>query len=132
MSKKVKESKLRTSIMSILDDYVEDVSGATQKAIDKTARATVKQLKSYRPDGAGAYGSWDTYLKNWTSTSDKDKYTMKSTIHNKKKYMLAHLLEKGHNKQGQPWAKPYVHIKIADDKAKRLIEDYLEEEIMKL
>ena len=47
-SKKTTPDQLRADIMNLLEDYVEDVEGATQKAIDATARQTVKQLKNYR------------------------------------------------------------------------------------
>lgn len=133
-SKRNTPDQLRADIMNLLEDYVEDVEGATQKAIDATARQTVKQLKNYRPSGAEQYGSWSKYLSGWTSSQDHiGRYTYKRIVHNKGKYMLAHLLEKGHkNANGQQHAKAYPHISIAEDKAKTIIEKELEKEINKL
>lgn len=134
MSGTIKPDKVSSAIMSILEDYTEDVEGATEKAIDKVARQTVKNLKNYRPDGAEAYGSWTKYLAGWTSRADKtSKYKYKRTVHNKTRYMLAHLLEHGHNdKSGQPFAKAFPHIKIAEDKAAKLIDTEITKEIEKI
>ena len=132
-SKRTTPDQLRADIMNLLEDYVEDVEGATQKAIDATARQTVKQLKNYRPNGAEQYGSWTKYLAGWTSAQDNtSRYRYKRIVHNKDKYMLAHLLEKGHNRNGKPYAQAYPHIAIAEDKAKAIIEKELEKEIKAL
>lgn len=123
--------KMRLSVMSILEGYTEDVETATKTAIDKTAKKTVKQLRNYRPNGAENYGRWDKYLKGWTSSEDKlAKYQYRRTIHNKTRYSLAHLLEKGHkDKNGKPHSRAYPHIEIAEDKAKNWFEEELEKEI---
>lgn len=130
----IKADKVSSAILSLLEDYADDVEGATEKAIDATARQTVKNLKNYRPAGAEVYGSWDKYLAGWTSTSDKlSSYSYKRKVHNKTKYMLAHLLEHGHNDiHGNKFADPFVHIKIAEDKAAKLIESNIEKEIKKI
>lgn len=134
MSVTIKPDKMSSTIMSLLEDYAEDVVGATEKAIDSTARKTVKQLHNYRPAGAEAYGKWDVYLKGWTSSLDKtSRYDYTRIVYNKKRYMLAHLLEKGHrDKSGRDIARPFPHIQIAEDKAKKLVEQELEREISKL
>lgn len=133
MAKVTQADKMRSSIMSLLEGYVEDVEGATDKAIDATARQTVKQLRNYRPNGAEKYGSWDAYLKGWTSQQEKgSKYAYKRIIHNKRRYMLAHLLERGHRMKNGQMTKAYVHIEIAEDKAKTILEKQIEKEVGKL
>lgn len=132
MAKSVKADSLKASIMSMLEDYGEDVESATQKAIDTTAKKTVSQLRRYTPDGAGFWNSWDRYLKGWMSSAESQKYAYKRIVHNKK-YQLVHLLEKGHkDKHGNPHSKAFPHVSIAEDKAKGIFEKELKKEIENL
>lgn len=82
----------------ILENYSKDVKEATNKAIEKTARQSVRKLKNTSPKKTG------DYAKGWAVKKERSRdgiYTI--TVHNKTDYQLTHLLENGHvvrNKKG--------------------------------
>lgn len=82
----------------ILENYSKDVKEATNKAIEKTARQSVRKLKDTSPKKTG------DYAKGWAVKKERSRdgiYTI--TVHNKTDYQLTHLLENGHvvrNKKG--------------------------------
>lgn len=82
----------------ILNSYSKDVKDATNKAIEKTARGSVRKLKDTSPKKTG------DYAKGWATKKERSRdgiYTV--TVHNKTDYQLTHLLENGHvvkNKKG--------------------------------
>lgn len=89
---------VQQQMKDILSSYSKDVREATNKAIEKTARQSVRKLKDTSPKKTG------DYAKGWTTKKERSHdgiYTV--TVHNKTDYQLTHLLENGHvirNKKG--------------------------------
>lgn len=86
---------LDVQLKGILNEYEERVQDVTDKAITKTAREAVQQLKNTSPKRTG------DYAKGW---SVKKVGRLTQTIYNKTDWQLTHLLNNGHivrNKYGE-------------------------------
>lgn len=118
-----------------IEKSLKDFEGVTDKAcaagVMDTAQDAVKELRAARPIGsegspAGKYSSWADYNKGWGifQTKTDQRYHIKATIHNKTKYRLTHLLEKGHAKVGGGRTQAFPHIApVADDCENKLVEN---------
>lgn len=111
-------------IGEILDEYMDDVKDATEKAMSKVAREGAKTLRSTSPRKTGDYG------RGWAVKRENGFMGIPSfIIHNKTDWQLTHLLEFGHvirNKYGTYGRAPaYPHIKPVETWA----QDELPEEI---
>lgn len=97
---------------------------ALKTSIDKTAKETVSKIKGEAPSKSGKYA------KGWSSkvTTQPGRGTYGRTVYNGKRYMLAHLLQKGHG--GPRPAGPHPHIP-ADEETEALLEKNLESEMLK-
>lgn len=97
---------------------------ALQVSVDKTARETVKKIKGKAPVKTGKYRS------GWTHkvTRKAGRGSYGRTVHNSKRYMLAHLLQHGHG--GPRPAGPHPHIP-SDEETAVLFEQNLEKEMLK-
>ena len=112
----------------ILDDVYEEEKSEVTKAVRETAKETVESLKTDFPEGAGVYHNWNDYASGWTSTTSKDAYGgIKAVIRNKDKYMLTHLLEKGHLNRDGSMSKAFPHIEPAVEEAFEEIERKLKD-----
>lgn len=126
MSKKIKIDDLSKEISNIMKDYVDATEECVEKAVTKTAKEALRELKGANPPGSGKYGSWSEYNKSWkiTQTKTDKRYHKKATIHNVKYYRLTHLLEKGHAMVGGGRTREFPHIKpIADISELSLMEN---------
>lgn len=133
MARTTKIADFSTELMGILNDYEAEVEAAAEKAVDKTGKKTAKYLRSVIsiPADAEKYGLWDDYIKTWTSSKRKNtKYLHNRSVHNKRKYMMVHLLEKGH--EGPIHAKAYPHVEIAEKKGIKMLEDEMIKEVEKI
>lgn len=111
-------------IMSLMQEYSNDVAKDMKVDAKEIAKEAVKELKATSPVGEGSRKGH--YNKGWTYSVGKDSaYKIGITVHNSKKPGLAHLLEKGHAKRGGGRAsgdvKARVHISPVEQK---VIENY--------
>ena len=75
----------------ILKEYTEEVGELTNDVMRNASRGTVQELKSTSPKLSG------DYAKDWAVKTEKGFGKSKIYIvHNRKHYMLTHLLENGH------------------------------------
>ena len=115
--------------MKILDEFKDVTEDQVGMGIIETADKAVSELQTAKPSGAEKYGSWNAYLADWTRTnlSKKGADGFKVSIHNKKHYQLAHLLEKGHaiRSGGREvgHARAFPHIAPVAEKAENSLED---------
>lgn len=75
----------------ILTEYVKDVDELTNETMKKASRDTAKELKTTSAKRSG------DYAKDWAVKTENGFGKSKIYIvHNRKHYMLTHLLENGH------------------------------------
>lgn len=115
MARKVRPLDLDKAMAKILDEYGENVTEATKKAVMTVAKQTQKEIKSKSPVRRHNGGK---YRKGWTVTQSKPSRTgTEAIVHNRSRYQLTHLLEKGHAKRNGGRTKPIVHIAPAEEHA---------------
>jgi hypothetical protein len=131
--KTIKVDALASEIMSLLHEYVNDVTSDMKKDIDSVARGTVKRIKEEAPvrhDGRKKKYEPGSYRDSWRSTIDEENSYRKSRIvyASKHQYSLTHLLENGHRivrpdktNTGRK-TQPIAHIKPAEDWAVNELE----------
>lgn len=99
-------SEMDKILLEELDEYfdlcVEDIQAAQQDA----AKWAVKELRNSpkTPENTG------DYREGWTTEKKKFRTGAKTTIYNKTRYMLVHLLEYGHATVNGGRTKPQVHV----------------------
>lgn len=131
MPKKIKADALANEIMSLLQQYANDVTSDMKKDIDSVARATVKKIKEKAPvrkDGGKKKYMSGSYRDSWRSTTQDENSHRKSRIvyAGGHQYSLTHLLENGHRvvlkgrNAGNAPAK--VHIRPAEEWASNELE----------
>lgn len=110
---------LTNVFMAELEKYKDIVNLNSDEAVKLTAKEAAQELRSANPSGSGQYHSWKDYNKGWTVTQTKrDKREhMSATVHNKTKYQLTHLLEKGHALVQGGRARAFPHIAPVAEKA---------------
>lgn len=124
MNQKTTVDNLAATIAKTLKDF----EGATDKAcadgVLDTAQDAVKKLHSAHPSGSGEYGSWDAYNKGWAIKATKQRKGVMSIVHNKTKYRLTHLLEKGHAKVNGGRTRAFPHIApVAEEAEEELVKN---------
>jgi hypothetical protein len=133
MPKKITADLLTTEIMSLLQQYANDVTSDMKNDIDSVARATVKKIKEKAPvrkDGKKKKYQPGSYKKSWRSTVQDENSHRKNRIvyAGGHQYSLTHLLENGHRivrpdktDTGRR-TQPIAHIKPAEDWAVNELE----------
>lgn len=116
---------LQKEVNKILkDEYFGDVKEAVAEVVPKVAKDAAKKLRSASPRKSGKYA------KGWTSTVEKGRLTISSTVHGKSgTYQLAHLLENGHAKRGGGRTAPIVHIAPIEEWAVKEVETQIKQRI---
>ncbi|MGZ9782466.1 HK97 gp10 family phage protein [Bacillus pseudomycoides] len=104
---------LANDITRELQRYANVLEEDIEKAGDEVSDNVVSELKQKSPKKTGAY------RKGWRKKKEGNKYI----VHNKTRYQLTHLLEKGHVIKGGGRVPAKVHIAPVEERA---INDYLE------
>ena len=87
----ISADKFPDKLSQNLEEYSDAISEDMQRITDVVAKEGVKKLKNVSPKGTGVYA------KSWSmSKRVRLRRTTENIIHNRKKYQLTHLLEKGH------------------------------------
>ena len=104
--RKSNQFDLEDAVHEALNTFGVDCYDLMCEVIPEVAKDAVKKLRKdspKRPRGG-------RYAKGWKATIEQKRLTVGATIHNKDRYQLAHLLEKGHAKRGggRVPAKPHI------------------------
>lgn len=121
---KLGDNRLGDEIMKAMDETKEWTEQSLKAAVDKTTRETVKRTK------AGAPVRTNQYKSNWGSEVSRKKTRggYGRIVRNKRRYMLAHLLQWGHG--GLHPAPAYPHIP-SDAETEALFTKNMEMELKK-
>lgn len=112
--------QLHSAIMSILEDYSEEVERKSGECVRKIAQQGAKTLRSVSPRKSGDYAG------GWTYKVEQKRLGTEGTIYNSKKPGLPHLLEYGHvtrNGTGRVFddTPAHPHIKAVEE---QIISDF--------
>ena len=115
--KKVAFGEIEIELGKILDQYANDVKGAVAAAVKKTGNLARNKLKETSPKRTGEYA------KGWTASEYQvDQFGASIKVHNKTRYMLTHLLEKGHANRNGGRTPARVHIAPVEEETSRNLE----------
>ncbi|MBJ8027760.1 HK97 gp10 family phage protein [Bacillus cereus group sp. N21] len=104
---------LANEIARELQRYSNVIEEDIEKAADEVSDDLVDDLQQKSPKKTGAY------RKGWRKKKEGNKYI----VHNKTRYQLTHLLEKGHAKKGGGRVAAKVHIAPAEERA---VNDFID------
>lgn len=119
-SARIQAGQLDSTISKILEEYHNEIDKDVGKAIDKVAKAGVKELKA---NSRTSFKGTGKYAKGWTSKKEKDRILHTTIIYNKTPG-LPHLLEHGHAKRGGGRVDGREHIAPVE---KEVIEQFEKE-----
>lgn len=111
MSEKITIDQLSKTVQKIVDEYSEEANKVVETVMPKVGRRAVKDIKSESPEKSG------DYKKNWKMKIEKERLSSRIIVYNKRRYMLTHLLENGHQKRNGERLEGVPHIKPAEKKA---------------
>lgn len=116
--RRVKIPDLNTAIQDILDEYGNNVTESTKKAVEKVAEIAKKEIQ------VGANVRTGKYRSGWAVKKDaSSRLRTEAIVHNRTRYQLAHLLEKGHALRGGGRVGAFPHIKPAEEHAIKNMEE---------
>lgn len=123
--RRVKIDDLGAAISEILDEYGDHVGKATREVVKKVAKIAKQEVQ------AGANVKAGKYKKGWTVKENIDsRLRSEAIVHNRTRYQLAHLLEKGHalKRGGRSYGsvRAFPHIAPAEEHAIKNMEEALE------
>lgn len=121
MEIKVSADEFEKAAQDVVTDFGRRTRENVRAAVDKTASQVTRKTKSASPTKTGKYKA------GWASrVTEQSNVQYQKTVYNKDRYMLTHLLEKGHG--GPHPAGPHPHI-VKDEETQRIFEENLRKEI---
>ena len=104
--------EMTDAIMTELNNYKDIAADELKKAVKSAGNTAKKDINSSAPVKTGKYA------KSWRSkVTQEDADSISVTVYSPTRYMLAHLLEKGHAKRGGGRVRAIPHIKPAEEHA---------------
>ena len=124
MAKSCSIDELADVINEGLQEYATLTATGVKKAVRKSAKTVKEQISANAPVKSGRYA------KSWVAkTTEVNSQKLVQTVCSPTRYMLAHLLEKGHAKRsgGRVAGKP--HIAPAEAAGIELLTSLIEKEL---
>ena len=116
-SDRVKIDDMAKAIMDRLEDYKNLASDELNKAAKSAAKTVKSEIEEHAPRRYGKY------QESWAITKLAESSSgISLVVHSKTRYMLAHLLEKGHAKRGGGRVNGKPHIAPAEEKGTQQFE----------
>ena len=121
MSRTVPIDQLAAAINDGLEEYADLSAQEVKSAVRKSAKAVKEQINSSAPVRSGRYS------KSWTvKTTAESSQSLEQTVYSPSRYMLSHLLEKGHAKRGGGRVRAISHIAPAEEMGIEMFEGLVE------
>lgn len=119
--RRIKIDDFGSELQKILDDYSSNVTEKTRAAVLEAAKVAKQETQAGAPVRSGAY------RKGWAVKEEAaSRLRSEAIVHNRTRYQLAHLLEKGHAKANGGRVAARVHIKPAEENAVKNMEEAME------
>lgn len=109
---RVKIGNFEDALNKIINEYADDITQGTHKAVQEAAKIAKKETQSGSP-----VGKRGKYKKGWAVKQKKTRLTSEAVIYNRTDYQLTHLLEKGHALRNGGRSKAIPHIATAEQHA---------------
>ena len=127
MSRNVSIGEMADAIMSDLQEYADAAAMDVKAAVRKSANTVKKQIGENAP-----VGKTGRYAKSWrVKTTEENSQKLVQTVHSPKRYMLAHLLEKGHAKRNGGRTRAIPHIAPAGQAGVEQLESLIRRALQK-
>lgn len=124
MSKSCSIDELAEVINQGLQEYAELSAVGVKRAVRKSAKTVKEQISANAPVKSGRYA------KSWAAkTTEENSQKLVQTVYSPTRYMLAHLLEKGHAKRGGGRVSGKSHIAPAEAAGIELLTSLIEKEL---
>ena len=124
MGHRVSVDELADVINEGLQEYASLTADNVKSAVRKSAKAIKEQINSSAPVRTGRYA------KSWKAkTTAESSNMLQQTVYSPNRYMLAHLLEKGHAKRGGGRVRAIPHIAPAEEAGIEMLEGLIEKAV---
>ena len=121
MSRTVSVDEMAAAINEGLEEYATLATEDMKKAVKKSAKAVKDQINGSAPVRTGRYA------KSWkVKTTAESSQSLEQTVYSPNRYMLSHLLEKGHAKRGGGRVRAIPHIAPAEEMGIEMFEGLIE------
>ena len=121
MSRTVSVDEMAAAINEGLEEYARLSTENVKKAVKKSAKAVKDQINGSAPVRTGRYA------KSWAvKTTAESSQSLEQTVYSPSRYMLSHLLEKGHAKRGGGRVRAIPHIAPAEEMGIEMLEGLIE------
>ena len=124
MGRRVSVDELADVINEGLQEYASLTSEKVKSAVRTSAKTVKEQINSPAPVRTGRYA------KRWKAkTTAESSNMLQQTVYSPNRYMLAHLLEKGHAKRGGGRVRAIPHIAPAEEAGIEMLEGLIEKAV---
>ncbi len=121
MSRTVSIDEMAAAINEGLEEYANLSAEGVKSAVKKTSKAVKAQITGSAPVRTGRYA------KSWkVKTTAESSQSLEQTVYYPNRYMLSHLLEKGHAKRGGGRVRAIPHIAPAEEMGIEMLEGLIE------
>ena len=121
MGKTIPIDELANVINEGLKEYADLATEEVKGAVRKSAKAVKDQINGSAPVRTGRYA------KSWkVKTTAESANGLEQTVYSPSRYMLSHLLEKGHAKRGGGRVRAIPHIAPAEEMGIEMFEGLIE------
>ena len=121
MGRTIQIDELADVINEGLKEYADLATEDVKAAVRKSAKAVKDQINGSAPVRTGRYA------KSWkVKTTAESANGLEQTVYSPNRYMLSHLLEKGHAKRGGGRVRAIPHIAPAEEMGIEMFEGLIE------